>query len=785
MISRAIQDNATLLEAVQESLLQAARYNPGEMVGPAAILWTDTDCQWQPLVEKLMNIHPGLFIYGDYNPEQKTGPAIWLRCIIEKTLPMIKLPYGEIPIIYMPGINRQLLRTVEECPPALQPLVELQYRGAVWTQKNGKDWTIEAFLISEDGGLGLDVARDGQTRQATKGALSHLAVTPITRLRGKKLEAEDFDKLMVDDTTRDLLQWLNDPASTKKEWDPAKWGAFCSRCRDEYEFDPDDDGELVAGEKMGVKEGPWSTVWQRYSESPGLYAGLPDILRRAKPTSEMLFDKEAWPDENEKAEAALRKALMQLKNLLPDKARERIKELEEEHGMRRNWVWSSLGWSNLAQALEHLAALALLTAEPLKGSTPNDLAQSYVDKGYNTDSAVLQALALCKAAQDLEAVSSAVRSLYSDWVNMSSGRLQAMVSKYPLPCADNMEKIVTAQPGQCLLFVDGLRFDIGMRLAERAENRGLQIVKGWRWAALPTVTATAKPAVSPIACDLSGDDPGGDFSPYISEGKTGLNADRFRKLLSEAEYQVLANGETGNPTVGSERAWCEYGEFDKLGHSLQVKMAARIDEQLDLVMDRIMELINAGWKSVRVITDHGWLMLPGRFPVEKLPHYLAKTRWSRCAVVKDSAHIDCLTVPWFWNKERSIAYCRGSHVYFDGKEYAHGGISLQECVTPDIVFGGNSQLQAVHSEIQDTQWLGLRCRVTVQPSADGLKADIRTKANDSSTSIAESKPVNSEGKVGLLVTDEDFDGTSVSVVLLDAQGQMIVKKPTTVGGEDQ
>ena len=62
----------------------------------------------------------------------------------------------------------------------LKPLVELQYRGTVWTQKNGKDWTIRAFLVSDDGGLGLNVAEDKLTLQAMQGALSQLAVTPVS-----------------------------------------------------------------------------------------------------------------------------------------------------------------------------------------------------------------------------------------------------------------------------------------------------------------------------------------------------------------------------------------------------------------------------------------------------------------------------------------------------------------------------------------------------------------------------------------------------------------------------
>jgi hypothetical protein len=193
------------------------------MVAPVAILWTDADSQWEPLVSQLGPLMPELFTLGEYNPDEKTGPAIWLRCVIERALPDVELPEDAIPIIYMPNVSRQTLRAVEECPDSLKPLVELQYRGAVWTQRNGRDWTVEAFLVSEDGGLGLDVARDRHTRRSMIGALGQLAVTPISRLIGKKLEAEDFDKLMIEDTPRDLLVWMNSPAETQEKWDGNKW----------------------------------------------------------------------------------------------------------------------------------------------------------------------------------------------------------------------------------------------------------------------------------------------------------------------------------------------------------------------------------------------------------------------------------------------------------------------------------------------------------------------------------------------------------------------------------
>jgi hypothetical protein len=102
---------------------------------------------------------PELLTLGDYDPVTRTGPAIWLRCVIEPVVraekfPDLAWPSGTVPVIYIPGVSRQTLRAVEDCPEPLKPLVELQYRGTVWMQKNGKDWTIRAFLVNDDEGLG-------------------------------------------------------------------------------------------------------------------------------------------------------------------------------------------------------------------------------------------------------------------------------------------------------------------------------------------------------------------------------------------------------------------------------------------------------------------------------------------------------------------------------------------------------------------------------------------------------------------------------------------------------
>jgi hypothetical protein len=781
------QESKTLLEAVRTSLAQAARYNRGDVVAPAAVLWTDADSQWQSVVEQLRGLMPELLTLGDYKPESRTGPTIWLRCVIEPAVRKEKFtelqwPDEAVPVIYLPGVSRQTLRMVEVCPDALKPLVELQYRGTVWTQKNGKDWTVRAFLVSDDGGLGLDVAEDRLTLQAIQGALSQLVVTPVARLRSKRLEAEDFDKLMIGDTPRDLLLWLGDPEGTRGQWDEGKWSAFRNRCQQDYDFDPQADGELAGGEKLGQREGAWLGVWERFTESPRLYRGIPDLLRRAKPKGRLAFEKEPWPDENDTMENALRAALVAVGSMKPTDARQRLEALEVEHGVRRNWVWAKLDMCPLAEATVHLAMLAKLTAMTLGGESPEDMAKLYAEGGYLADDAALRALACVRGAEDVAAVQAAVRCVYLPWLEDTTRHFQECTVQQSLPAVMQQESI-KVQPGECVLFVDGLRFDVGQRFALMAGERQIEMSAGWRWAALPTVTAAAKSAASPVAEKLAGGRMEADFCPEAADSGERLNPDRFRKLLTAAGFQVLGLTETGDIRSQDARGWTEYGEFDKLGHDLQAKLVAQIENQLELLLERLQGLLEAGWKRVRVVTDHGWLFMPGGLPKVQLPKYLTESRWSRCASIKDSSHVEVPVAGWSWNPNERFAYAPGAGSFVAGQEYAHGGVSLQECLVPVLTFASTAAPASVIVTIGEVQWVGLRCRVMAEPAAKGLLADLRTKPNDPNSSVAEPKALDVDGKAALLVADESLEGTTVSLVICDTSGRVVCKEATTVGGD--
>jgi hypothetical protein len=771
-----------VIEVLVGSLEAAAKYNPNDVVHPYAVLWTDHDAQWRPIIPQLRRLLPQLLTFGEFQPDQRIGPAIWLRSVVDRGLPEIELPEGVTPIIYLAGVSRQELRAVQECPDSLKPLVELQYRGVCWTQKNGKDWTVEAFLVSDEGGLGLDVARDAITRRAMLGALAELATTSVDRLKGKHLEAEDFDKLFSDDPAKDLLLWLSEPETVKVGWNSGRWSAFKSRCKADFKFDPDRDGELVGAELLGRREGPWAAVWERFTESPVLYPGVPELLIKAMPSDDLFIEPSSWPQNNEKEEATLRQVLLALEKSTPAKARERILELEKSHGLRRQWVWAKLGQAPLANALNHLAELAERAATKLGGASTAEMAKLYVDAAWKVDTAALSAMAAVKSSGDAHAVGKALNAIYRPWLESAAEHLQDLAEKEPLPGHDGqgLEDLLV-ESGGLVLFADGLRFDVSQLLVKRMRSKGWSVTLSTRWAGLPTVTATAKPAVSPVTKAIKGLSLDEDFLPATADGEQPLTTDRFRKLLATTGYQYIGAGESGD---SSGRGWTENGELDKLGHSLQGKLASRIEEQVDLLLERIEFLLDAGWREIRVVTDHGWLWLPGGLPKVDLPKYLTASRWARCAAIKGGSKVEVPTVRWHWNADERVAVAPGISCFGAGNEYAHGGLSLQESLIPVIRVTDGEAAAKTAAKIGDVSWVGLRCRVQVETAQPGLAVDLRSKVNDPSSSVSKVRPVDANGAASLLVADDELEGTPAAVVVLDASGQVITKQPTIIGGDD-
>jgi hypothetical protein len=269
------------------------------------------------------------------------------------------------------------------------------------------------------------------------------------------------------------------------------------------------------------------------------------------------------------------------------------------------------------------------------------------------------------------------------------------------------------------------------------------------------------------------------FVPKVKDTGKSLTTDKFRQLLEGQGYQVLGSKEVGNT---SGNGWTEYGQIDSYGHSHGTDLPRHIDGEILGLVARVNELLAAGWQNVRIVTDHGWLLLPGGLPKTSLPSYLAATRWGRCAILKEKAKVDLPSQPWHWSKSVFVAFPRGIDAFFGGKDYDHGGLSVQECVIPDIMVTATKTVLSV--SIASHKWTGLRCRVEVSGEAAGCMADIRTKPADSATSVSHAKPVTGEMNATLLVEDDGLIGTSAVIVIVDSSGQLVSKQQTYIGGKE-
>lgn len=76
-----------------------------------------------------------------------------------------------------------------------------------------------------------------------------------------------------------------------------------------------------------------------------------------------------------------------------------------------------------------------------------------------------------------------------------------------------------------------------------------------------------------------------------------------------------------------------------------------------------------------------------------------------------ASKVDVPTVRWHWNAHERARGSAWNAVSGAGNEYAHGGLSLQESLSPVIrVTAGKAAAKAA-VEIDESIWAGLRCRV--------------------------------------------------------------------------
>ncbi|RQD81462.1 MAG: BREX-1 system phosphatase PglZ type B, partial [Methanocalculus sp. MSAO_Arc2] len=645
----------------------------------------------------------------------------------------------------------------------------LQYRGQIWSHRNGRDWSIAGFLHFN---YEIEMQADQATKDALRSSIEKVCQETIQTLKSNQpLKAGFFTSLTHPDEKKRILLWMNAPEEERGKMSPGDWTSFRFICKTDYGFDPQIDGVATAAEKIASQDNKWQQIWERFIETPERFSNIPHLLRNLSLPPFIIF-KDSWPQINDEEEKNLHAELLALEQVSAREAAETIQRLEAAHAERRDWVWAEIGESPLAMALFPLNELAKLSTEYTFGGTVDEQAKRYTETLYRADNAIIRSLEYATEPGISKAIATAIRAMSMNWLSARAVEFQrAWISSPP----EQVKKMGSPVAGEVILFVDGLRMDCGHRLKKILEDAGQSCSLSYRYSVLPTLTETAKPAVMPIAGELAS---GEGFAPRTHSGAVA-EIQALRRLLDKHSYQVLKDREDGDP---SGSAWTEIGNIDHIGHDRGIALASTLDHELVLIGNRVQSLLQSGWKQIRIVTDHGWLLIPGGLQkTELLPAYTAVKK-GRCARLLPDAQVAYPVLPWFWDRSVRIAIAPGISCFEAGKEFDHGGLSPEEVVVPEIVVRTGGGTQSV-IEVGSPVWRGLRLSVDTG-GAEGYKIDIRERPGDPATSLLEAgKIIPADGKVSLVIPDDRFEGTEALIVILDDNGNPLAQRKVIIGGE--
>ena len=327
-------------------------------------------------------------------------------------------------------------------------MAELQYRGVIWSHKNGRDWTIAGFLQSADGGLGIAVGADTATKEAMQRALLKLADEPVAHLRKEApLRAPFFDALLNPDEVRRLLQWMNDPQGYPAQLTAERMAVVLRFVQRQVRPSSRERRAAHGGrEARHPATAPGQPSGIAIEEAPDAYPNLPALLRQARPQQLALFGETepTWPQDNEQPGGSrCGRTCSRCTILTAVVARHPLLDLEAAARPAPRLGLGQAGSGSAGGGAEAPGRPWPRRPEsPLGGATVEAVAAAYAGWGWQVDAAVLDALAAVEKADDVAAVKAAILPLYRPWLE---GAARCTAGRYTTATREQ-DYVVTSLP---------------------------------------------------------------------------------------------------------------------------------------------------------------------------------------------------------------------------------------------------------------------------------------------------------------------------------------------------
>lgn len=280
----------------------------------------------------------------------------------------------------------------------------------------------------------------------------------------------------------------------------------------------------------------------------------------------------------------------------------------------------------------------------------------------------------------------AMRHLYEEWLNepavirpvqefyeqMNGSMLScwfSLVDNYQPTQFNLIKQCFDQAPGKTAIIVcDGLRLEMAEVIAKRTYPSGTRKDQKTAWCKLPSVTPNGMSSLYGIAS--AKDD-------SASKRQTSL-----KTQLPDVEIMQLNNLNNG---ITANHLVLLYGDIDQIGEHKQLAGLRDIATYETELHEKIKELLNMGYQSVFLTTDHGYVITGLLDESHKLDAPNGTHANERFATsdepISDSSFI-----------KRNDDWIEGHYQYYartdkpfrtpGGYGYSHGGLTPQECLIP-------------------------------------------------------------------------------------------------------
>lgn len=475
-----------------------------------------------------------------------------------------------------------------------------------------------------------------------------------------------------------------------------------------------------------------------------------------------------------------------------------------------------LPWSELARL--SVAVKMLLDAAPKNPwGKPADAVAWYCRQGWQVERAGEELMRqLSKPTPELLNFITPLRDAYAHhWENYlarwSDLWLQA---ECPLPDYASqgtwLKQQLKEPRASAVIVIDALRYDIGMALMERVNQRegGERASVTPARTALPSITALGMGMALPIdESELRAEVVNGKWQLYQQGQSLNLSIAENRRAWLRAQLNVpadhlLSMGKDGTADIpqaasAQDRLFIFDDTLDKLGHDEELEPFGTQEVQARYLRT-IEQLRDRGWKHILVVTDHGFIHWPGNGEKRVHPPAYDPVYSSRRALAYP-AHVQLKgprgLAP---GGQLRVALTHGAECFraYGGLGYFHGGASLQEWIVPCLKIAWPNDSQPVNLRMQElSKILSLRSKVVVSvvrkdlfANENALAREVKIEVREQRTQqlIFESQPVvitPNDDPVSIPIEPregvEAARNTPMTIELRDTNGNTVIATQTT------